>query len=274
MTVSAALAPAQLGELVDRARQGDREALEALLGAIAPSVHRFGLRMCKNPHDAEDVLQDTLLNVANHLGEFGGRSSLSSWVFAITRSACARKRRGLKNRPPVDDHPLTETPDASPSPETRVSDQQLALALTAALDGLSDEYREVILLRDIEGLSAPEAAASLEISVDALKSRLHRARDRLRVALRPVLEPVRQQQPAGCPDVMALWSQKLEGDLDPMDCTAMERHLVGCSTCGTAADALKQALQACQRVRTEPVPPAVQARVKAAVRAWTSRVDA
>jgi RNA polymerase sigma-70 factor (ECF subfamily) len=274
MNASDDTSPAELGELVDRARQGDREALAAVLTAIAPSVHRFGLRMCKNVHDAEDVLQDTLLNVAKHLDDFGGRSSLSSWVFAITRSACTRKRRGLKNRPPVDDQRLTETPDVAPSPEARASDQELAVALTAALDGLSDEYREVILLRDIEGLSAPETAASLSISVDAVKSRLHRARERLRTALRPVFEPVRLQQRAGCPDVTALWSQKLEGDLDPMDCSLMERHLAGCPVCGAEADALKRALLACQRVRTEPVPPDVQARVKAAVRAWSARIDA
>jgi RNA polymerase sigma-70 factor (ECF subfamily) len=274
MNAIIAFDPAQLGALVERARGGDREALEAVLGAIAPSVHRLGLRMCKNVHDAEDVLQETLLNVANHLGDFQGRSSLSSWVFAIARSAYTRKRRGLKNRPTVDDHPLTETPDAAPSPEARASDQQLVAALVAALDSLSEDHREVILLRDIEGLSAPEAAAALEISVDALKSRLHRARDQLRIALRPVFEPVRQQQRAGCPDIAALWSQKLEGDLDPMDCTNMADHLLGCPVCGAEAEVLKQALQACQRARSEPVPAVVQARVRAAVRAWSARVDA
>ena len=62
-------------------------------------------------------------------------------------------------------------------------------------------------------------------------------------------------------------------DLSPMDCSAMERHLVGCPVCGAAADALKRALLACQRVRTEEVPPAVQARVKAAVRAWSARIE-
>ena len=272
MKTAAGTSPGELSELVDRARQGNREALEALLAAIAPSVHRFGLRMCKNAHDAEDVLQDALLNVANHLGEFGGRSSLSSWVFAITRSACSRKRRGLQNRSPVDDERLLDAPALTPSPEANASGQELAAALSAALEGLSDEYREVILLRDIEELSATEAASSLGISVDAVKSRLHRARQALRTALRPVLEPVRQQARSDCPDVAALWSQKLEGDLSPMDCSDMERHLTGCPACTAAADALKQALAACQRVRTEEVPPVVQERVKAAVLVWSAQV--
>jgi RNA polymerase sigma-70 factor (ECF subfamily) len=227
--------------------------------------------MCKNVHDAEDVLQDTLINVAEHLGDFEGRSSLTSWVFALTRSACARKRRGLKNQPPVSDERLAETQDPAPSPEARAADQELSSALSNAIDGLSDDHREVILLRDIEGLSAPETAGALGVSVDALKSRLHRAREALRLALRPLLEPARAPDSTGCPDVVALWSKKLEGDLSQMDCSAMEKHLATCPTCGAACDALKQALLACQRVRTEDVPPELQARVKAAIRAWASQ---
>lgn len=262
--------PGDIGEMVARARQGDREALEGVLASITPSIHRFALRMCKNVHDAEDVLQDTLINVAGHLGDFEGRSSLSSWVFALTRSACTRKRRGLKNQPTEGDERLTEAPDRGPTPEAQVADQELASALSGALDALSDDYREVILLRDIEGLSAPEAASSLGITVDALKSRLHRAREALHAALRPMLEPTALRAPAGCPDVALLWSKKLEGDLSQGDCSAMEKHLATCPACGAACDALKRALLACERVRTEAVPSEIQARVKAAVRAWAA----
>ncbi len=262
---------ADLTEMVARARAGDRAALEAVLLEVAPAIHRFGLRMCKNVHDAEDVLQDTLINVAQHLGEFEGRSSLSSWVFALTRSACARKRRGLKNQPPVSDERLAESRDPAPSPESRAADHELASALSVALDRLSDEHREVILLRDVEGLSAPEAAAAIGISVDALKSRLHRAREALRAAFLPLLEPRREQVQTGCPEVAALWSKKLEGDLSQSDCSAMEKHIETCSECGATCDALKGALLACQASRAEEVPSAVQARVKAAIRAWATQ---
>jgi len=259
---------AELSALIARARAGDKAALEAVLGQIAPAIHRFGLRMCKNVHDAEDVLQDTLLNVVNHLTDFEGRSSLSSWVFALTRSACARKRRGLKNQPPVSDERLPDNPDQAPNPEARVAEQELARALSQALDGLPDDYREVILLRDVEGLSAPEAASSIGISVMALKSRLHRAREALRNALRPLLEPSALPNASGCPDVIALWSQKLEGDLSQLDCSVMEKHIAGCASCSAACDALKQALLACQNARAEAVPPDIQARIKAAMKPW------
>jgi RNA polymerase sigma-70 factor (ECF subfamily) len=263
-----------MGALMARARQGDREALEAVLETVAPSIHRFGLRMCKNAHDADDVLQDTLINVAEHLGDFEGRSSFSSWVFALTRSACARRRRGLKNRPPMDDDGATQRPDTAPNPESRTAEKEMAEALSRALDGLPSDYREVILLRDIEGLSAPEAATSLGISVDALKSRLHRARESLREALRPLLEPSQTRTPSGCPDVVDLWSKKLEGDLSQDDCHAMEAHLEGCPTCGAACDALREALLACQRVRTDAVPPAIREQVREAVRTMVERSGA
>jgi len=258
-----------LDALVARARSGDREALEAVLASVAPAIHRFGLRMCKNVHDAEDVLQDTLLNVVNHLGEFEGRSSLSSWVFSITRSACTRKRRGLKNRPQtsMSDESAGDPPDDAPSPEARASGQELASVLSDALDALPDEQREVILLRDIEGLSAPEAASTLGVSVDALKSRLHRARQALRATLRPVLEPAALPVAPGCPDIAALWSQKLDGDLSQSDCSAMEKHLATCPSCSAACTGLKQALLACQQVGMEDLPRDVQARVGAAIRA-------
>jgi RNA polymerase sigma-70 factor (ECF subfamily) len=258
-----------LNALVLRARRGDREALEAVLASVAPAIHRFGLRMCKNVHDAEDVLQDTLLNVVHHLGEFEGRSSLSSWVFSLTRSACTRKRRGLKNRSQaqLSDEHVAERPDHAPNPEAHASTRELASVLSDALDALSDDQREVILLRDIEGLSAPEAASVLGVSVDALKSRLHRARQSLRSALRPVLEPASLPAAPGCPDIAALWSQKLDGDLSPGDCSAMEKHLTTCSSCSTACDALKRALLGCQQVGMRGLPPDVQARVAAAVRA-------
>jgi RNA polymerase sigma-70 factor (ECF subfamily) len=258
--------------LLERARSGDSVALEELLAAVAPSVHRFGLRMCKNAHDAEDVLQDTLLSVATHLTDFEGRSSLLSWVFTLARTACARRRRGLKNQPMANVADVPEPHDASPTPEERASEGELALALGRALDALPEDHREVIVLRDIEGLTAPDAAAALGVSVGALKSRLHRAREAMRAALRPILESHAPPPSSTCPDVVALWSEKLEGDLSAKDCATMEDHLRTCPACSVACDALKQALLACRRSATTELRPEVQARVKAALLAWTSQL--
>jgi RNA polymerase sigma-70 factor (ECF subfamily) len=254
--------------LVRRAQQGDRAALEAVLAAVAPAVARFSARMCKNAHDADDVVQDTLLSVAQNLRGFEGRSSITSWVFVLARSACAHRRRGLKNQPPVSDEHIREEPDGARSPEDQAEAAELITALSHALGALSDEHREVILLRDVEGLSAPEAAEVLGISIDALKSRLHRAREALRSQMRPFSEPLALRPQPGCPDVAEMWSRKLEGDLSQGDCASMEKHIAGCPSCGSSCDALRKALLACQSVKNAAVPPAVQAMVKQAVRAF------
>ncbi len=258
-----------LDPLVTRIREGDTKAMEELLAKVAPAVARFGRRMCKNSADAEDVLQDTLLNIATHLGEFEGRSSLNSWVFALTRSACTRHRRGLKNKPHVNEDDIAEPASHEASPEDRAADHELADALTRALDALSEEHREVVLLRDVEGLTAPDAASALGISVEALKSRLHRARAALKAELAPLLETDAARPSSGCPEVVALWSSKLEGDLSANDCATMEKHILTCSACARACDALKTALSACRSSGTAPVRPEVQRLVKAAVREWS-----
>lgn len=253
---------------IDRARRGDSAAMGEILAAVAPSVQRFGMRMCKNPSDADDVLQDTLLSIATHLPAFEGRSSLLSWVFTLVRTACSRHRRGLKNKPAEPDDGLVQHASEEPSPEDGAADREQTLALTHALDRLSDEHREVLLLRDVEGLSALEAADALELGVDALKSRLHRARAALRDALRPVLEPGASAMKPGCPNVIDAWSRKLEGQLDAVDCAAMEQHIASCPSCGAACEALRQALQTCASAGKGPVRPEVRARVTAALQSW------
>jgi RNA polymerase sigma-70 factor (ECF subfamily) len=253
-------------DLIARARAGDRAALELLLEQIAPLAHRYGLRMCRHEADAEEVLQDTLLGVASHLDQFEGRASLSSWVFMLARSACARRRRGLKNRPHASIDEREELPAEERSPESQAADRQLRGAVESALDRLTEEQREVLLLRDMEGLSAPEVAEALGLEVQAVKSRLHRARAALREALRGTLERHAPAPLPGCPDVLAAFSRKLEGELGAEDCATMERHVEACPACHAACSTLRAALGACRAQALGDVPPAVKARVKRAMR--------
>lgn len=254
--------------LLEQAQTGDREAMEALLMKLAPIVHRFSLSICRNPIEAEDVEQDTLINIASHLGEFEGRSSLTSWVFVLTRSACNRRRRGKKNQPTLSEDALLHMSDEAPSPEQTTERDQMSRALSAALSVLPEDYQEVLQLRDIEGLSALEASQTLGISVDALKSRLHRARAALRERLKPLLDIHAPPPSETCPEIAEMWSRKREGDLSPIDCTAIEKHIEGCSACAAVCDTLRSALSLCQRQKEASLPPAVRTRVLTAVDAW------
>jgi RNA polymerase sigma-70 factor (ECF subfamily) len=242
--------------------------MESVLEALAPAIHRFGMRMCRHPDDAADASQDTLIAVAKNLPSFEGRSSLTSWVFTLARTACARRRRGLKNRPTLPEEAAPEPADTHQTPEEDVASRDLGARVVAALDGLPEEWREVIALRDVEGLSAAEAASVLGISVDALKSRLHRARSGLREALRPLVEP-KVHKRAACPEVVMMLSRHLEGDLAAEDCAAMEKHLEACPDCASACATAKRALAACRATASGPVPEAVKLRVRRALSALT-----
>lgn len=239
-----------VAELVPRAQAGDRAALEALLLAVAPQVARFGRRVCgKSSADTDDALQDALFSIAKNLSSFEGRSSFSSWVFALVRSACSHRRRGAAARPhePLDG--ALALADPAPDPEASAERAQLRRALETALDALAEEHREVIALRDIEGLSAEEAAAALGLSVPALKSRLHRARAQLRAALAPALAPVAPAPAPSCPDVLSALSAKLEDELAPEACALLESHVSGCAACGSLCDTLRSALGLCHDLR-------------------------
>jgi RNA polymerase sigma-70 factor (ECF subfamily) len=258
--------------LVEAAKSGDREALSRLLEELAPMVHRFGMRMCRHEADAEDVLQDTLLSIADHLNEFEGRASLASWVFMLARTACARRRRGLKNRPHLPEEAAgARASNEHDSPESAADRGELRAKLERALAALSDEQREVVLLRDMEGLSAPEVATALNLSVEAVKSRLHRARASLRAALAALGQLAPKEPGPSCPDVLAAFSEKLEGELGSEDCAAMEQHLEDCAACSEACSSLREALWVCRSQAADEVSPKVRASIRGAVRSLVAR---
>jgi len=259
-------------ELIQALQAGDEKALGMLLTRHAPGIYRFGLKMCRDPEDAKDVVQDTLLAAAHGLRAFRGASSLSTWLYAIARSFCIKKHRGseplARAWASLDEAPGgAELPSPEARPDDAVSDLELGAALEGAIGSLAPMYREVLLLRDVEGLSAGDVAEVLGLSVDAVKSRLHRARAEVRGKLEPFVSTSDASAPAGtCPDVVALFSRYVEGEIGPEECAAMERHLAGCERCAVACDSLKRTLALCAAQRRGEVPAEVQARVRKAIR--------
>lgn len=265
-------------ELLLAAQRGDRAALMTLLERHQAQIYRFGLKLCRNPDDAQDVLQDTMLTVARSLPGFRGQSSLSTWLYTIARSFCIKRRRRSKaaDGPEASlEAPETHAErfaDAGPTPEGAVADKELEVALHAAIDALPAMYREVLLLRDMEGLPAQEVASVLGLSVEAVKSRLHRARKSVREQLLSIA-PASSAPPApGCPDIVALWSAHLEDDISAAQCAQMEQHIAGCARCRSDCDSLKRTLRMCRTVADgTPVPEAVQRAVRVAVHDLLSR---
>jgi RNA polymerase sigma-70 factor (ECF subfamily) len=262
------------GALLAAARRGDRDALEVLLEKYQRRVFGFGLRMCGDVEDARDVLQDTMLAATRTMQDFRGVSSLSTWLYTIARSFCIKKRRKSRFAPPAEtafDREVARLPSATPAPDEMVDRQQTKQALLAALGALEPDSREVLILRDVEGLTAPEVAAVTGLSPQAVKSRLHRARLAVREHLTRVMDEHFPAPSPGCPDVLAAYSKKLEGDIDATVCAELEQHISGCAPCERACDSLKRTLALCQAAGSEPVPAAVQTSVRAALRAASVR---
>jgi len=263
--------------LLAAAQAGDKQALEKLLEQHQAQVYRFGMKMCRDPEDAKDILQDTLLAMARTVRDFRGASSISTWLYTIARSFCIKKRRRSKFAPEeersLDTDAASEAKGlAAPgkNPDEALAGRQVERALEQVIAALDPMYREVLLLRDVEGLAAPEVAEVLGVSVQAVKTRLHRARLSVRERVAPLLgvEPG-PAAPGTCPDVLTMYSQHLEDEISAERCAEMERHLEGCARCRGTCDSLKRTLAICRTVGPSgPVPPSVQASVRTALRSF------
>jgi RNA polymerase sigma-70 factor (ECF subfamily) len=256
--------------------QGDDGALATLLSRHAPAVYRFGLKMCRDPEDAKDVLQDTLLAAARGLRDFRGASSLSTWLYSVARSFCIKKRRRSKHAPAetvsLDQDPARhDAMSPAIAPDEAAAGRELGVALDAAIAALDPLYREVLVLRDVEGLTAKEVAEVLGVTVDTVKSRLHRARADVRARLSPIFPteaPV--VEPAGtaeCPEIVGLFSRYLEGEIGPVECRAMQAHVDTCSSCGPACASLRRTVALCRTAGREKLPANLERRVRKALEA-------
>ncbi len=247
---------------IERAKAGDRAALDHLLDEIASPVYRFSRRMCRSSADAEDITQDTLLAATQHLSQYAGHASFQSWVFAIARSACSHRHRGLRNKPHQTEDKLAQVATTTPDPEAETLSHEHAAIVHRGLDSLPSEQREVLWLRDVEGLSGQETAEALGVSLEAVKSRLHRARQALRQIVSANWQLAESSPLASCPDVVEMMSRKLEGDLVVSDCTQMEQHIATCTRCKGSCDELRKVLVLCRQAASERIPSEVRIKLQ------------
>jgi RNA polymerase sigma factor (sigma-70 family) len=184
--------PVETEGLVEAARAGDPEALEALMKERRAQVIRYAMRLCISPEDAEDATQEALVALSRYISSLREVAALSSWLFAAVRTHCTRlARRSL--RYVLDGEGLAAVEIEGPSPEDQLVDHQLRHRLAAILRETDPILREVILRRDVLGESAEDAARDLGISVPALKSRLFRARQEVKHKLLSSIEASRKK---------------------------------------------------------------------------------
>ncbi len=160
--------------LIEAAARGEADAISRLLVVCQPDLKRFARRTCASTEDAEDAVQIALWQLYRKIGALRTAATFATWLFRIVERECFRLFRRRGNAEDLDELAAQDLP-AAPAVPT-----DLRLDLVRAMERLSPPYREVLLLRDVHELTAPEVAAQLGLSLEAVKSRLHRARAQVR----------------------------------------------------------------------------------------------
>ncbi|HEY3283670.1 MAG TPA: sigma-70 family RNA polymerase sigma factor [Armatimonadota bacterium] len=177
--------------LVDAAQGGDRQAFDRLVKQYQDRIYRLMIRACHHPQDAEEVAIEALARAYERLEQFEGRSSFATWLGRIATNLCLRRREKAE-LPSVSLEELSRESeergsaaprDETPSPEQLALQAEMRRVLRDAVASLPEPDRSVVILRDIEDRPASEVSAATGLTVPAVKSRLHRARNRLREQL-------------------------------------------------------------------------------------------
>jgi len=173
-------------ELIKKAQEGDRNALAKLVKQYEQTVYNFAFKICRDKERAEHTMQETFLSMVKSIKQFSGKSKLSTWLYTVVSNHCLMMARSNKKHlhtslddedALIDEKSIT---DWNISPEKLAENGELNEILNEAINKLPPDYRVVFMLRDIQGFSTEETGEATNLSVPAVKSRLHRARAFLR----------------------------------------------------------------------------------------------
>ncbi len=174
--------------LVERFREDPPGAIQELVETYEEGLYNFGIRMCGQKEDAEDIVQETFLSAFRYLEDFREEARLKNWLFKIAANACRRKRRKKSSEPDYElsldsllpggdgESETYQIPDVSSDPSQDLLRAELKEVIRGALGSLPPKYRMTFSLRDMEGFSTEETAEIMGVTPQAVKTRLHRAR--------------------------------------------------------------------------------------------------
>jgi RNA polymerase sigma-70 factor (ECF subfamily) len=265
-------------------RRGDDEALEHALALLQNTVFSFSMRVCGQRQDAEDTMQDVLVKSVPYLPKFDSPKALAVWLYTVAKNRCLMSRRKRKFAPKEDlsleelmpdQHELEQlSGGGSINPEIFAIRSEEAGRLREAIHKLPPQYRIVLVLRDMEGLSDKEVAEIAGLRTGTVRVRLHRARLFVRKELMKTRKPRRstkieavrsrvaatdQSKPPRCKAMFAELSNYLDERLDDSLCEELEKHLDGCDPCKAFLSSLQSTIENCRRL-----PAKAPDRVKAA----------
>ena len=192
--IAAATEGVDVDDLVRRAQKGDADAFDELVRVFSGPMYNLAYRMAGNAADAGDLTQEIFVKLYRAIGKFGWRSKFSTWLYRLAANTCysgLRKIRRVASAEVVrldddraDDVRSRDTPDPGDLPSRRLERRELRHQIEGAIAVLPEDFREVIVLRDLQGLTYEEIAESIGCAVGTVKSRLARARTRVKERLR------------------------------------------------------------------------------------------
>ncbi|MFZ0137062.1 MAG: sigma-70 family RNA polymerase sigma factor [Candidatus Sulfotelmatobacter sp.] len=267
----------EIEQAVQLLQRGDDAALEQALALLQNTVFSFSMRVCGQREDAEDTMQDVLLKSVPHLPKFVSPKALTVWLYKVAKNRCLMSRRRSKfaANPDLsleelmpDRRELEQLrTDGTVNPEAFAIRSEEAVWLRAAIQRLPPQYRIVLVLRDMEGLTDEDVAEITGLRSGTVRVRLHRARLFVRKELMKGLKPrspkaavaspassqehpgKEQPRPARCKAMFAELSNYLDEQLDDSLCEELERHLGSCEPCKVFLASLEATIDKC---RTSP----------------------
>jgi len=267
----------EIEQAVRLLQRGDDAALEQALALLQNTVFSFSMRVCGQREDAEDTMQEVMLKSVPHLPKFDSPKALVVWLYKVAKNSCLMSRRRSKFAPNPDLSLEELMPDGkeleqlgaegSMNPEAFAIRIEEAGRLRDAIQRLPPQYRIVLVLRDMEGLTDEEVAEITGLRSGTVRVRLHRARLFVRKELMKGLKPHsgraavasrassqehlgnEQPRPARCKAMFAELSNYLDEQLDDSLCEELERHLGGCEPCKAFLSSLEATIEQC---RTSP----------------------
>lgn len=192
----------RVDQLLEQIRRDDPRAFTKLVKELKPFVIGSSLKVCRDRATAEENAQDTFVSMFRNLDQFTGTSKFSTWLYTIIVNNCRMKRRrskldqataSLDAMTDARGNPAVDLPSATSGADTQLLSEELRTVLGTAIEELQEEHRAVFVLRDVEHLTNEEVARDLGLSVAAVKSRLHRARERVRKHVEAYLGVQRQE---------------------------------------------------------------------------------
>lgn len=274
---------AEIEKAVDLLQRGDDAGVEQALALLQNTVFSFSMRVCGHREDAEDTMQEVLLKSVPQLPKFDNPKALVVWLYKVAKSRCLMSRRKSKFAP-AHELSLDElmpnrkeleqlSADGKINPESFAIRSEQATRLRDAVQKLPPQYRIVLVLRDMEGLTDDEVAEITGVRPGTVRVRLHRARLFVRKELMRTWLPERKKgradarsaerlRPARCKAMFAELSDYLDEQLDDSLCEELERHMNGCGPCQAFVATLEATIAQCRRAPGEQPPPKSSAKLR------------